>query len=225
MLLLSRLLFASLLGFAALSATAGLKAPDLPPNMMPCDQVLKLTSSEYVQKYNQVHGDNTEEKVKAIYQYGTCYDQAQDALRDQLAREGHAPLMGAADHFHEFERALEKFTTAAFSVCSPEPSLKRVADAYATLYQKQFRPLFYQQQRPKAKSPQENPQVVGAVKAKLDSLINHLPPGQAGPVRTAYDAYYQAAVVSVGLPPRPVYEYAIMLLQPLSDKPWSSAPF
>jgi hypothetical protein len=215
----------SLLLFGACSTWAEKGAPEVPPNLMPCNEVLKFPSLEFVKKYTQVHGQNTLETTNAIYQYSNCYDQALDSLRDKLNQQGSGPLMGATGQFRDFEMALNKFTTTALDLCSPEPSLKRVSDAYATLYQKQFRHQFYEHYLPKSHVSPANPQAISAAKAKVDSLINHLPPQQAPPVRAAFDAYYQAAVTGLALSPLPVYQYAIMLMQSPAEKPYSVPPF
>lgn len=212
---------------ASFSAWAEDQASVLPPNMMACLDVVKMSSGDFIKKYTQVHGDNPSETVKAIYQYGNCYDQALAAERDQLEKDGRGPLMGAVASFVDFERALDNFVATAQGFCSPTPEVKRLSEAYATLYQKHFRHLFYQQYRSEGKrrlSAIES-QNTTVAKAALDRIINKLPPSQAAPARTAFDAYFKASVTDIGLPAQPVYEYAIRLLQSPTEKPFSAAPF
>jgi hypothetical protein len=193
--------------------------------MMPCEQILKLSSTDYINKYTQAHGDNTLERVNAIYQYGNCYSQNLDNIQAKMNESGHHPLMGANAQFHNFESALNNFTDTALGFCSPDGSLKRVTAAYATLYQKQFRNLFYQQYLPKGKVPAADSKAISAAQAKLEDLIKHLPERQVAAATKAFTAYYDAAVKDLNLPAQPVYEYAIMLLQPPADKPYSPPPF
>jgi len=195
------------------------------PDMRSCDQVLKMSSRDFINQYTQAHGDNTIEKINAIYQYNDCYSQHLDALRTQLNKSGRHPLMGANANFGDFEKALNDFTTTALGFCSPQSSFKRVTAAYAMLYQQQFRQLFYQQFQPKAKQPAVNPKAISAAKAKLEDLINRLPKNQIEVANKTFSAYFEAAVKGVKLPAQPVYEYAIMLLQSPTDKPYSSPPF
>lgn len=209
----------------AFSVLAEKDQAELPHNMMPCDEVLKLSSMDFVKKHTKIHGENTIETVKAIYEYGTCYDQAQDALRDQLNQQGKGPFMGASGNYRDFESALNKFTNTALSLCSPEGTIKQVSDAYAMLYQKQFRHLFYLQYLSKKPAAKINARAIDTAKAKLDSMINHLSPQQAPKVRADFEAYYNAGVKVLGLPAQPVYEYAISLLESPADKPFSQPPF
>lgn len=222
---LFKLIVAVVFLVGTLSVLAEKEQSDLPHNMMACDEVLKLSSMDFVKKYTKAHGENTIETVKAIYEYGACYDQAQDAIRDQLNQSGKGPFMGASGNFRDFETALNKFTQTALEQCSPDGTLKQVSDAYAMLYQKQFRHLFYMQYLQKKSSAKENTRAIESAKAKLDSLINHLSPQQAPKVRADFDAYYHSGVKVLGLPAQPVYEYAIMLLESPADKPFSAPPF
>lgn len=209
----------------ALSVLAEKEQADLPRNMMPCSEVLQLSSLDFVKKYTKIHGENTIETTKAIYEYGNCYDQAQDAIRDQLNQQGKGPFMGASGHFRDFETALNKFTKTALDLCSPDGTLKQVSDAYVMLYQKQFRHLFYIQYLPKKQAAKVNVRAIEAAKVKLDSMINHLSPQQAPKVRADFEAYYNAGVKVLGLPAQPIYEYAIMILESPADKPFSPPPF
>ena len=215
----------SVMVFGSSSIMAAKAANELPPNMMPCEQVLKLSSSEFIKKYNSVHGNNTLETAKSIFQYSSCYDQYLDQFLDQLTKEGRHPLMGATDHFRDFQQALNNFTATALGLCGPYGSSKRLTEAYAMLYQKQFRNLFYQQYMPKSEELPANAQATNAAKAKLDDILAHLPEKQQDPVKKAFAAYYQTAVTGLKLPQQPVFEYAIMLLQSPADKPYSPPPF
>ena len=149
--------------------------------MMPCEQILKLSSTDYINKYTQAHGDNTLERVNAIYQYGNCYSQNLDNIQAKMNESGHHPLMGANAHFHDFESALNNFTDTVLGFCSPDGSLKRVTAAYATLYQKQFRNFFYQQYLPKGKVPAADSKAISAAQAKLEDLIKHLQKDRSPP--------------------------------------------
>lgn len=215
---------ATILG-CSLSSMAASEANAPLPSMMPCDQALKMTSTEFIDKYTQQHGDNTLERINAIYEYGNCYSQHLDNLQAQMNESGHHPLMGANANYREFEKVLNDFTNTAMSFCSPDGTLKRVSAAYAVLYQKQFRNYFYQQYLPKGKIPTANSKTINAAKAKLEEVIKQLPARQKEQAIKSFSAYYDAAVTTLGLPAQPVYEYAIMILQSPADKPFSPPPF
>lgn len=215
----------SVLLMAGFSVMAEADSADVLHNMMPCQEVLKMSSTDFVHKYTKIHGDNTIEITKAIYAYGNCYDQAQDEILDQLNKQGKGPLMGASGNFKDFETALNNFTKTASDLCTPDGTFKQVSHAYAMLYQKQFRHLFYLSYLSKKSAAKVNARAIETAKTKLDSLINHLAPQQASKIRTDFDAYYNAGVQVLGLPAQPVYEYAISLLESPADKPFSPPPF
>lgn len=221
---LFNLVVPSVLLMAVFTVMAEANSADVLHNMMPCKDVLKLSSTDFVDKYTKIHGDNTIEITKAIYAYGNCYDQAQDEIRDLLNKQGKGPLMGANGNFKDFETALNNFTKTALELCGTDGTFAQISNAYAVLYQKQFRHLFYQPYLSK-KAAKINSRAIEAAKTKLDSIINHLAPQQATKVRTDFDAYYNAGVKVLGLPAQPIYEYAISLLESPADKPFSPPPF
>ena len=131
---------------------------------MTCTQVLKLTSTAWVEKYvaAKSHGatgaakgaapngaatsESPADVVRAITAYGQCYDARTNRLAAILGRKGAGPLMGARGDFREFESSLDKFEVIAMA--NAQPPANDVKRAYAALYEKQFRYAFYQSYEP-----------------------------------------------------------------------------
>lgn len=113
---------------------------------MSCDQILNMTSSDWIayfhDKSHAATSTSSDTSTRAIAAYGKCYDARTDALATSLTRRQKGPLMGARADFGEFDAALKDFTAQALAASSPSADAKKTA--YATLYEKQFRYAFYQ---------------------------------------------------------------------------------
>lgn len=125
---------------------------------MACAQILKLTSTEWVAKYTAAKSSKSagagqatqgpgeaappEVTIRAINTYGKCYDARTERLATLLGRAGKGPLMGARGDFGDFEKALDAFEVVALR--DSQPPAAGVKKAYAALYEKRFRYVFYQ---------------------------------------------------------------------------------
>ncbi|HTV57240.1 MAG TPA: hypothetical protein VMJ93_00045 [Verrucomicrobiae bacterium] len=164
---------------------------------MTCAQVLKFTSTEWVEKYvaAKSHGaagaangaapsESPADVIRGVSAYAQCYDARTSRLASVLGRKGAGPLMGARGDFREFEDSLEKFEVIALA--NAQPPASDVKKAYAALYEKQFRYAFYQSYEPvPAKAaPSEPPSKKPAAHPKLEpGESSSLKPGEdsAGP--------------------------------------------
>ncbi|HXY79581.1 MAG TPA: hypothetical protein VEI08_02990, partial [Candidatus Bathyarchaeia archaeon] len=85
--------------------------------------------------------------ARATAAYGKCYDARTDALAASLAKSGKGPSKAARADFVGFETALKNFSTKALADAQPTPDAQK--QAYAALYEKQFRYGFYRAYEPK----------------------------------------------------------------------------
>ena len=126
---------------------------------MTCTQILKLTSTEWVEKFVAAKSGGAQEAapaaeppearaetIRAVSVYGKCYDARTNRLEAALGRAGKGPLMGARGDFGDFEKALEDFQNVALQ--DSQPPANDVKTAYAALYEKQFRYAFYSSYEP-----------------------------------------------------------------------------
>jgi hypothetical protein len=165
-------LFATLLFFQTMTGTgfhaqhaAQKQAGAADQHGMTCAQVLQMSSTDWIARFNEEasqtteadpgaenHGSeaskpsaetsNPQATLRAIAAYGKCYDVRTDRLAASLGKSGKAPLMGIRGNFRDFEAALKNFTAIALGVSQPPDD--PVKTAYAALYEKQFRYAFYQ---------------------------------------------------------------------------------
>ena len=113
------------------------------PLELPCAKVLAMPSSDYVAQIVAIGDSNVDGQLRGIGKYGACYDARTDALAASLARRGKGPDKTARADFAAFESALKNFTAKALADAPPQPASPK--EAYANLYQKQFRYEFYQE--------------------------------------------------------------------------------
>ncbi len=193
----------------------------------PCDIVLSQNSSDWVRTYVKTYGDNTLEQVKAIYQYGVCYDQKLAAVKQKLNAQNQSPLMGANGNFHDFEAARIAMVEKALSVCGIDGSFKRIMRANADLYGKQFQYYFYQQYMAKPDLPKVNLAAENKAKEKLNSIVSEMEKsGQdCKQIKLALAAYLKEGIEVNHLPAQQIYEYPISMLQSLEEPLYSEPPF
>jgi len=103
----------------------------------PCAKVLAMPSSGYIAQIVAIDDSNVDGQLRGIRRYGACYDARTDALAASLARSGKGPTKTARADFAAFESALKDFTAKAFADALPQPVNQK--EAYAGLYEKQFR--------------------------------------------------------------------------------------
>jgi len=148
---------------------------------MNCAQILQMTSSEWIAKVSATSASTTDGQLRGIRVYGRCYDERTDRLAASLARTGKGPAKSARADFAGFEAELKDF--AAKAIADAVPPADAVKSAYAALYEKQFRYIFYQEYEAKAAKPlhpaTKAPAPAAAPPARTDA------PSAAGPPRPA----------------------------------------
>lgn len=115
---------------------------------MTCAKILALPSWEYIAKYVAIDDSNLDGQLRGIGRYGKCYDARTDSIAAVSARTRKGPTKAAREDFAAFESALKNFTTKALAAVPPTPGTAK--EAYANLYEKQFRREFYAQYELKA---------------------------------------------------------------------------
>jgi len=130
------------------------------PLELPCARVLAMPSSDYIAQIVAIDDSNVDGQLRGIRRYGACYDARTDALAASLVRNGKGPAKSARADFEAFEAALKDFAAKAFADAPPQPASQKVA--YAGLYEKQFRYLFYR--RYEAKTVRAAKPAIPAVK-------------------------------------------------------------
>lgn len=208
-----------------------------------CVQILEMTSTDWVSKFNKGKDASSQGTSRAIAVYGRCYDARTDRLAASLPKTGKGPNVAELKSFRTFDQTLKDFTSK--TLASIEPPGDPVKSAYAALYQKGFRYEFFQTY------------ATGAAKASASAANASGPPGGAPPTATSStdknDPFTRAKNhfgELLGLLPEDrrhevhaafgrmfagntfaeekkleIYRYAIFLLGPSSDKPFSPPPF
>jgi len=115
---------------------------------MTCAKVLALSSSDYIAKYVAIDDSNLDGQLRGIGRYGKCYDARTDSIAAALVHTRKIPTKATREDFAAFESALKSFTTKALAAVPPTPGTAK--EAYANLYEKQFRREFYAQYESKA---------------------------------------------------------------------------
>jgi hypothetical protein len=144
------LLMAALPGAAGAQSKSQQK-PDPDRLGMTCAQILQMTSSDWIAKISAIDASKIDGQLRGIRVYGRCYDERTDRLAASLARSGKGPTKAARADFAAFESALKDF--AARAIADAVPPADVVKSAYAALYEKQFRYVFYQEYEAKAAKP------------------------------------------------------------------------
>jgi hypothetical protein len=139
------------------------QAANANPELIPCTQVLAMSSIDYIAKTTEVNDSTQDGQLRGIRKYGSCYDARTDALAASLARSGKGPTKAVREEFASFQKDIQDFTEKALtnaaaqrpganSSFEPVPSGAPKA-AYASLYEKEFRYEFYEEYVAKAAKP------------------------------------------------------------------------
>ena len=223
--------FILLLPYCSAQTRTARPAPADPDRLgQTCAQILKMTSSDWVAYFNQKSAQDTPqnpaEVIRAVAAYGKCYDERTKRLAATLGKSGKGPLMGANGNFRDFEAALEDFTTKALAATNSAPDSQK--SAYAHLYEKQFRYQFYQSyvEKDLLSRPLTPEESDGYTKAKnhFGEVLGLLPDDKLHSVHAAFRQIFDASPVS-DVTKLELYRFAIFLLAPAKDKPFSPPPF
>jgi hypothetical protein len=195
-----------------------------------CAQILKMTSSDWVAYFNQKSGQDTPQNsanvIRATTVYGKCYDERTKRLAATLGKNGKGPLMGANGNFRDFEAALHDFTTKALAATNSAPDSPKAA--YAPLYEKQFRYQFYESyvEKDLLSRPLTPEESDGYTKAKnhFGEVLGLLPDEKLHSVHSAFRQIFDVGPVS-DITKLELYRFAIFILAPAKDKPFSPPPF
>ncbi|HEV2613394.1 MAG TPA: hypothetical protein VGV92_01660 [Gammaproteobacteria bacterium] len=104
-----------------------------------CSAILTQTSNSWANQKT-----STPDIEDALAQYGNCVDQDTQQLHTQMLKTNNYPLMGANGDFQDFTAALDNFTAIALKLSAAGgTSYDSIHYAYAELYKKQFKLLFY----------------------------------------------------------------------------------
>jgi hypothetical protein len=190
-----------------------------------CAQILQMSSADWVARFNKEKDAPPEGAPRAIASYGKCYDARTDGLAATLAKKGAGPLKNARRNFLGMESALKEFAAKAVADAQPAPNATKVA--YVNLYEKQFRFEFYRAYAQKdlnpALTPEESDQV-GKAKNRFGELLGLLPEDKAREVHEAFGEI--VGTHEINLPMKlALYRYAIFVLEPPSETPFSPPPF
>ncbi|MGB8542574.1 MAG: hypothetical protein WCD49_13145 [Candidatus Acidiferrales bacterium] len=220
------------------------------PLELPCSKILAMPSSDYIAQVVAIDDSNVDGQLRGIRRYGACYDERTDRLAASLGKQGKGPLMGARGNFRDFESALKDFTAKALEVAqqSSNGPLAPVKTEYAALYEKQFRYAFYEgyfqklQKRPSSETtqnsggsakpsptdaqssakPEADPMTLA--KNRFGELLANLPGDKRHEMHAAFGQIFERS--SIGEQWKlEIYRYAIFLLEPSADKPFSPPPF
>lgn len=190
-----------------------------------CAQVLAMSSTDWVARFEKEKGSNGSETIAAIDAYGRCYDERTDRLAALLARRRIGPPRSALADFAGFEDAVDVFTKKAIADAQTTPSETRVA--YADLYEKEFRYEFYREYEQKNLQPRLTPEEdIEFTKAKnrFGELIGVLPDEKAHQVHAAFGEIVGVHQISMAIK-LALYQYAIFILEPPTEEPFAPPPF
>jgi hypothetical protein len=205
-------------------------APDPDRLGQTCAQILKMPSSDWIVYFDEKSGlvalNNPSGVIRALVVYGKCYEERTNHLAAALGKSGKGPLMGANGNFRDFQKALDDFNLKAFAGTKTAEDSQKAA--YVRLYEKQFRYQFYQSYAQKDSltrplTPEELDEMSKA-KNRFGEVLGILPEESLHAVHTAFRQVFDAAPVS-NLTKLEIYRYAIFVLAPSKDKPFSPPPF
>jgi hypothetical protein len=191
-----------------------------------CTQILAITSTDWVAKFNKEKGSTPEATERAIAAYGNCYDERTAHLAALLTRKRVGPPKNARADFVGFEGAVKNFTQTATADAQTPPDAAKLA--YINLYAKQFGYDFYRQYEERNLNPPLTPdQDLEFTKAKnrFGELIGLLSPDKTHEVHAAFGEIVGTHQVSMAIK-FTLYKYAIFILEPPSPgKPFAPPPF
>jgi hypothetical protein len=190
-----------------------------------CSQILAMSSTDWVAKFQKEKGALPQETIQAIDAYGKCYDERTDRLAALLARKRAGPPRNALADFAGFEDAVKAFTQTAIADAQTPPDATKIG--YANLYEKQFRYEFYREYAQKnlqpPLTPDEDLQFTKA-KNRFGELIGVLPDAKAHQVHAAFGEIVGVHQISMAIK-FALYRYAIFILEPPTQKPFAPPPF
>ena len=204
-------------------------APDPDRRGQTCAQILKMSSTEWISysaDKTATPADKPGAPLHAIAAYGKCYEERTNHLAATLGKSGKGPLMGANGNFRDFQKALDDFTLKALAGTKTAEDSQKAA--YVHLYEKQFRYQFYQSYAQKdfltrPLTPDELDEMTKA-KNRFGEVLGILPEESLHSVHAAFRQIFDASPVT-NLTKLEIYRYAIFVLAPTKDKPFSPPPF
>lgn len=190
-----------------------------------CSQILAMSSTDWVAKFEKQKGTTPEQTIRGIEVYEQCYEDRTDRIAALLTRKHGGPPKSALADFGGFEDALKAFTQTAIADAQTPPDATKVA--YAHLYAKQFPYEFYREYEQKDLHPPLTPdEDLEFTKAKnrFGELIGVLPEAKAHQVHAAFGEMVGVHQISMAIK-FAVYRYAIFILEPPTEKPFAPPPF
>lgn len=196
-----------------------------------CKAVVNQPSQAWINAASEKQGGSTIVLVHVISQYGKCLDKNAEDLHAQMIKSGTYPLMGANGNFRDFTEALKNFTALALKVTATGGTWDNIQAAYTNLYQKQFTLLFYAPYLGKISNPvltrlqnTKRPDLE-RTKAYYKKILSRFTPAQQAQLSASFDQLLSSATQGNQFKEEYVYDYAIYILQPISDSLFSPAPF
>jgi hypothetical protein len=195
-----------------------------------CARILQMSSNEWIVYFEGKSGlvatNHPNGIIRAVAAYGKCYDERTKRLAATLGKSGKGPLMGANGNLRDFESALDNFTVKALAATNTADDSQK--SAYARLYEKQFHYEFYQNYSQKnllarPLTPEESDEFAKA-KNHFGEILGLLPDAQLHAVHAAFRQIFDVGPVS-DVTKLELYRFAIFLLAPAKDKPFSPPPF
>ena len=193
-----------------------------------CTQILQMSSTDWVKKFIAAKGAAEPSTIQAITSYGKCYDARTTRLAASLGKSGKGPLMGARGNFADFERALNDFSAKALAATDPPADAQK--KAYAALYAKQFRYLFYEAYVEHLDTHNiflaapEDAGDMGKAKNHFGELLGLLPEDKMHEIHKSFAEVLDKAVVDRDWRLQ-LYLFAIFLLESPAQTPYSPPPF
>jgi hypothetical protein len=208
-----------------------------------CKTILTKSSHEWSETCANQLGDSTVAIETALARYGECYEAATEELaktvRETVAKPGTAATTaarGAPGCLPALQQALAGFTEYALGAALTGGTYSRVATAFATLYEKQFPRLAWEAARDvrarsagdgagsQASAATSDEKRLAAARARLTELFDAATPRLRADLSERFEALL-TATKRCDVPPAPVYEFAILILQSPADPPFSPPPF
>jgi hypothetical protein len=204
-------------------------APDPDRLGQTCPQILKMSSTEWISYSVDKAGTPADKQgaaPRAIASYGKCYEERTNHLAATLGKSGRGPLMGANGNFRDLQKALDDFTLKALAGTKTAEDSQKAA--FVHLYEKQFRYQFYQSYSQKdfltrPLTPDELDEMTKA-KNRFGEVLGILPEESLHSVHAAFRQIFDVAPVT-NLTKLEIYRYAIFVLAPSKDRPFSPPPF
>jgi len=176
-----------------------------------CSVILTQTSNNWANQKS-----STPDIEKALSQYGNCVDQDTQQLHTTMLKTNNYPLMGANGDFQDFSAALNNFTEIALKL-----KQDKILSAYAHLYQKQFKLLFYADYINNSTDPlikrlkTIKPPSLEEVKANFEETLKTFPPKQQKELLQAFTPLITQSEFGK-THQRSVYLYAYSVIEPPS---------